>query len=400
MTNAPDDSRAHPAERLAEAALELCLERGLGALSARSLADHSGFAPSAMTYQFGGRARLVREVQSRTLAALEAWRAGQSDALSAPQPAWLSTSAWATARIEHLLASRRTHLALQWELEAEGELGDDVLRKAAADEIADMHRFWVEGARRTGAEPAAAEAWANLAEGLASALTPEPEPHRRLSWVFDAAVRLDARLRGREVGPPVAPGLDAGSRLAQAPEAEGARKILDAALRVVAEKGVDRLTQRDVATAAGVSLAATTYFFRTKSELLHAAFNELHRRVRAQVLEDFAQGEEGLSPPGIVDADSPIAWSVRAMEALHRAAARDPGLQLLARDLLSTRGATSLPILHGHGAASADALDAFIWSTSMSAVLRRLWVLPAGDRAEALRAAGRQQLRVIFGVEA
>jgi DNA-binding transcriptional regulator YbjK len=46
--------------------------------------------------------------------------------------------------------------------------------------------------------------------------------------------------------------------------------LLDAAMRVIAEQGVAAATQRTVATAAGASLASTTYHFGTRDELLTA----------------------------------------------------------------------------------------------------------------------------------
>lgn len=400
MTQALDDSRSQPAERLADAALELCLERGLGALSARALAERSGFSASAMTYHFGSRANLVQALQARVATRLTAWRAEQAAALERLGPSWMTTPAWVASTLEDLLARQRDGLALEWELEAEAELGEAGLAPGARQALVDMHAFWCWGAARTGATDEAAEAWADLAAGLATALLPEPEPARRTAWTFDALARLDARLRRADVGAAAQARPTAEARIGDPPVAEGARRILDAALRVVGEKGVDRITHRDVAAAAGVSLASTTYFFRTKSDLLYAAFDDLHRRIRAEVLESLEKGQTPpFSMPGIVDAATPIAWRVRAMEALQRAAARDPALQLRARDMLFTRGATSLSVLRGSGVADADALDAFIWSTSMSAVLRRVRAGPQNRRAGDLADIGRRRMRTLFNVD-
>jgi AcrR family transcriptional regulator len=51
--------------------------------------------------------------------------------------------------------------------------------------------------------------------------------------------------------------------------------VLDAALRVIAEDGFAALSMRTVATAAGVSLAQVQYYFRSKDELLAAAFEHV-----------------------------------------------------------------------------------------------------------------------------
>ena len=60
-------------------------------------------------------------------------------------------------------------------------------------------------------------------------------------------------------------------------EASGARpdrraEILDAALRLIAESGVDAVTHRRVAAAAGVPLGSTTYYFESREHLLRQAF--------------------------------------------------------------------------------------------------------------------------------
>jgi len=47
--------------------------------------------------------------------------------------------------------------------------------------------------------------------------------------------------------------------------------ILDAALRLVGQEGTSALTHRRVAEVAGVSLSATTYYFRSKAQILEQA---------------------------------------------------------------------------------------------------------------------------------
>jgi TetR/AcrR family transcriptional regulator, regulator of biofilm formation and stress response len=58
--------------------------------------------------------------------------------------------------------------------------------------------------------------------------------------------------------------------------------ILEAAIEVVARDGVGAVTHRAVAAEAGVPLAATTYYFASKFDLLLAAFRQLtEQRMRA-----------------------------------------------------------------------------------------------------------------------
>lgn len=62
-------------------------------------------------------------------------------------------------------------------------------------------------------------------------------------------------------------------------------RIALAALDVVAEKGVEGLTHRAVATAAHIPLGSTTYHFRTLEDLLAAAILEAKRATDADLAE-------------------------------------------------------------------------------------------------------------------
>ena len=60
---------------------------------------------------------------------------------------------------------------------------------------------------------------------------------------------------------------------ARAPRGEARREhLLEATLRVVAEQGVAAVTHRRVAAEAGLPLAATTYWFASKEELMAGAY--------------------------------------------------------------------------------------------------------------------------------
>jgi AcrR family transcriptional regulator len=62
-------------------------------------------------------------------------------------------------------------------------------------------------------------------------------------------------------------------------------KILDTALALLTELGYDRLTQPQVAKAAGVSQGHLTYYFPTRSDLLLAVAEQSLRASMAQFLE-------------------------------------------------------------------------------------------------------------------
>jgi DNA-binding transcriptional regulator YbjK len=61
--------------------------------------------------------------------------------------------------------------------------------------------------------------------------------------------------------------------------------IVEAALAVIAEVGPDALTHRRVATNAGVPLAATTYWFSSKEDLVRAAIDRAVDRDLARLAE-------------------------------------------------------------------------------------------------------------------
>ncbi|MGC9543180.1 TetR/AcrR family transcriptional regulator [Streptomyces sp. UG1] len=78
-------------------------------------------------------------------------------------------------------------------------------------------------------------------------------------------------------------------------ERGGVRKaaILEAALRVIGDKGLAGLSMRAIATEAGLPLGALGYYFKTKDDLTLEAF-ELHTRREAdRVLAAFAGVENG-----------------------------------------------------------------------------------------------------------
>ena len=79
----------------------------------------------------------------------------------------------------------------------------------------------------------------------------------------------------------------------QAPPRGAARRdhILDAALRLAGQLGPDALTHRRVAEAAGLPLAATTYWFASKEELLA----ETYRRAAERDIARLEQLGERLS---------------------------------------------------------------------------------------------------------
>jgi DNA-binding transcriptional regulator YbjK len=82
----------------------------------------------------------------------------------------------------------------------------------------------------------------------------------------------------------------AGSRRQRPNDPDRRDRIAKAAIEVVAERGIDGLTHRAVAAAAGVPLGSTTYHFQTLDDLLEVAL----QRAAADNVERLRQWERSL----------------------------------------------------------------------------------------------------------
>jgi AcrR family transcriptional regulator len=89
-------------------------------------------------------------------------------------------------------------------------------------------------------------------------------------------------------------------------------KLLDGALACLLDKGYARTTARDVASAAGVSLAAIGYHFGTTDALLHAALDQALERWGA-ALETALRGA---TEPAADPADRFVAVWTRIIESV------------------------------------------------------------------------------------
>lgn len=85
------------------------------------------------------------------------------------------------------------------------------------------------------------------------------------------------------------PPRQAGARITrQERSAYRQRRIVDAAIGIVAERGLAGLTHRQIAAQAGLSLAATTYYYAAKSDIVGAASD----RLLANYVESFRRFAE------------------------------------------------------------------------------------------------------------
>ncbi|MFC0849003.1 MULTISPECIES: TetR/AcrR family transcriptional regulator [Streptomyces] len=72
------------------------------------------------------------------------------------------------------------------------------------------------------------------------------------------------------------------------------RRIIDAAIRVVGERGIAGLSHRSVAAEADVPLGSTTYHFKTLDELMVAALRQANEGFAAAIRESGALAEPGV----------------------------------------------------------------------------------------------------------
>jgi AcrR family transcriptional regulator len=386
--------------RLVEAGFEIARARGIGALSARGLAERLRISGSAMNYHFGNRDHLLAAVLERAGQESEAWRLGQAAALASLAP-WTTTPDIFLAVIQSRLETARDLQILLFEFAAQASRHDFLFPAAKAETQADG-AYWRGLARATGASEADAVAWADLSVGLRLLFCPEADATLRAAWMSGALARLAARLAGAKIAPTRASAApDAATRLeAQAPRTETAARIVEAALRVIAVKGAEGMSQRDVAAVAGVSQASVTYFHRTRADLITAAASALHREIQTGVLSEAERtGGPTRWARQVIDDAGNFRWRVGALHELMLMSARDATLAPIARELRATGGATAMGLLRAQGVADLDQLDAFMWSTLLRGATETVRFLPAAARRSAFETRTRQYLASVFKIE-
>ncbi len=398
LRSAPSHDAATPSQaRLVDAGFEIALDGGLGALSARALADRLDASPSAMNYHFGNRDGLLEALQKRALAQSQAWRSEHASAPGDLAP-WTTTADIVLALIQARLSQTRRLQLLLLEFAAEAEICPGLAADAQAEAEAD-DRFWTDVAVRIDDGAGSAAIWSDMAAGLILNFASEESPAVRGAWMGGALRRLADRLDRRTASPiELTTGLDPVGRLqSRAPRGETASRIVRAALQVIGDKGAARMSQREVAAAAGVSLAAVTYFYRTRSDLIAAAFSALHSGLRSEVLDRSGTvPERGSWSAAVFDGEGKFDWRAGALRELMVLAGRDRSLIGIVQDSRASHGATSISLLQRHGVADADQIDAFVLSTVLRGASERVRFMPPQMRAAAFEARAKQAFTLVF----
>jgi DNA-binding transcriptional regulator YbjK len=274
--------------------------------------------------------------------------------------------------------------------------GDIDLEGAPAAAWAQSERFWRAVLGLWGTDHAAAGVWSVFAAGATSLALVDADPAFRFAWLAEASNRLADRLARRA---PRAVEFVPG-RQPEAPgdrERSGARsRLIDAAIQLIGEHGVEALTHRRIAAVAGLSLASTTYFFTSKSEIIFEAFRELHRRT----VQDAASDDDPVFRPladVLFTQSGAVRWEIGAMHALYLAAARDSTLRSFALGLRQVRGRGALRRLVARGHAQADVLDGFVWSLMIGGLFLAALPIPPHLRSDFVRTTANRMARAIFG---
>jgi DNA-binding transcriptional regulator YbjK len=133
--------------------------------------------------------------------------------------------------------------------------------------------------------------------------------------------------------------------------------LLDAGIELLAEGGFARVSHRAVAERASLPLAATTYYFRSRDELVTAAFERMVDHDLAATRDRFTAKVERLadtSPRAVAEAlvaallphDENERRRHLALWELYLQAGREPALRPLARAWTDRCRATTLELLH------------------------------------------------------
>lgn len=156
-------------------------------------------------------------------------------------------------------------------------------------------------------------------------------------------------------------------------------RILQAVLQVIGEDGIAAVTNRRIATHAGVSLGSITYHFPSQTDMLRQALLGFvtDETARLTALAE-SYRDRGLS---VADAASlteqvvrDLGWSAERLAPfeLYIQAGRDPSLQDAADECFAAYDTLAVTILEGLGVPAAAAVASTLVATVAGLQLRRI----------------------------
>lgn len=277
---------------IVDATIALIAKKGVGAVTHRAVAEQGGVSLANTTYHFASKQDLIRQAYrqiiglntvflSKTLA-----DSSQQTALSMDE-----VTEFLTFVSIRQMTERRDTIIAWFELMLEAARHED-MRALANDWYAASAEYWRSFVGRTDApNPDQASRFVlSFLIGKYFYLISQGAPQAELLKMRASFSFLSHTIHGRTPSPSeAAPGLDTTQSedvpppmLDPAPSPKQSRseltrnQILDAAVRLIAQSGPAGIKMRDVAGAAGVSLAATTYHFRSRQHLIDTAYQRIY----------------------------------------------------------------------------------------------------------------------------
>ena len=414
MKRTGTDSRGSAATRLVAAGVELAAAGGVKSVTTRAAAQAAGTSASAVTTALGGRQGLLCAIfeHGRVLAAGRD-QSALSEASSGPLSAGLLGD-WLAAYLQSEARHGRSVVLLRRELYLQVNRMPELLQIARAWREQDL-AFCTQVLKRFGLPAEHAALLLEAVHALVELFPVSDGALMRTAWAHQAVRHFCARLTGAPPsGAPWRPLIEAeasamASRrqdgVARAPQAE---LILKAAVTLLARVGAAGLSHRALAEEAGVPLAATTYHFANRDDILEGAFSRVYEALSREA-RDINLGQDTLSVSDLaqqsalitLDEEGELVESMMVIDELLAAAFRDPGLEPFALHLLSSRGQTTamiLPAIKGVRVDEWSREDAFLISLLGLSAVQSLRITPRRERAACARQSYEDRLRLLLRV--
>lgn len=390
---------ATSADVIVEAAIAAARDVGISGLTGRIVAEYARASPSAINYRFGNIDGLYQAIHEALNRYSALWCTEQLASLTDDRCEFLSISGVVAGFVNDLAQEARRFALLLQEL-----------REIHAYQICDFgmlpHEEWA--ARSAFFKAVVArfshakdwpEIWHLFAEGSITYAFSDAEASYRTAWLSTLAQRLEARLTRGVIALkpwiPDAPPID--FSLPELPAwPDGKVRIVEATLRLIGRIGISQVTHRRVAEEAGLSLAATTYFFTSKEELIQTAFQYLHMNTALKA-EDANRDQGTHYADTMLTPEGELRWEIGAYRALSHAAIHNPSLQPLVNSL-RWRGHGSAKWLRRRGIDGIDRIDGLVWSILAGGIVQRAMLLAPQERRGYLDSVSRRMLQALYGV--
>ena len=331
------DDKANAAQPIIAAALELIAEKGLSELTLRPLAEKVGMSLNALTQTMGTKEQLLAQVMVSAMERDNQFRAEWLHRVKGMAPIGPSMRALlAETILDDWVVGQRPLACLLIDMVQEAGRQHDCpeILDAWLDQVAG---FWAEilfdDPRQADASLGyildeagfSLFAHANPAYRMVRALC----LHRFTGGIYP---QPDEDVgRGRDLEQWIA-ALEPAQTYPDTPDRSKRGAIASAAGRLIVTQGLEALTHRSAASAAGTPASTVVYHFGTRDELMVAALHAVVTNFRHNLAENFGQ-------PQPFHANYDFSQDlVRATSIIAIAAARHPGLTHHALDMRRRRG--------------------------------------------------------------